>query len=101
MFDSTQLFQAMLTNAFRGTPLATLINGMNAAGVAAADGVGLVTGLSSAITGVTPATDAPAGGADAEEAKALLLAKAMIASPQGRRQGRLTRRRSCSPVRFS
>lgn len=79
MFNSAQLFNAMLTNAFRGTPLAAVINGMNVAGVAAADGVGLVTGLSSAITGVSPAVAVPAD-ADAEEAKALLLAKAMIAS---------------------
>jgi uncharacterized membrane protein YebE (DUF533 family) len=72
------LFNAMLQNAFRGTPLAALVNGMNASGVAGADGVALLSGLSTAITGVSPA-DAAASGDD-DEAKALLLAKAMIAA---------------------
>ncbi len=78
MFDTAQLFNAMLQNAFRGTPLAAVMSGVNASGVAAADGVALLANLSRAITGVAPA----AAGATIhdEDAKALLLAKAMIAA---------------------
>lgn len=75
MFNAAQMFNAMLQNALQGTALAKVMNGMNAAGVAAADGVALVTGLSSAITGVKPSDDAAPLD---DDAKALLLAKAMI-----------------------
>lgn len=79
MLESAHLLNAMLANAFRGTPLATVVSGIKAAGVAGADSVALLTGLSRTIAG-GDASGNPPTGADDDEAKAFLLAKAMIAA---------------------
>ncbi len=81
MFDTAQLFNAMLQNAFRGTPMAAVMSGVNASGIATADGVALLANLSRAITGVAPAAEGTPGATiHDKDAKALLLAKAMIAA---------------------